>query len=174
MPSTPFLSLRLRSKKDAIRARTRARRVAGLLAFEPHEQTCIAAGTFVIACQALMVFGKARLCFQIENHQLQIFAEAQQSDAEPTPAQHRLAEILPQVDAASLYRLAKPLPTDGMSAEQLDLGWLVRKLEETAAAGVFSEIVKQNQEILALLHELRLFQVQPGRKEEKKSSPHAA
>src|ERR1051325_2451805 len=75
MTITPFLALKIRTKKDAVRARTRARRVAGLLSFDPHEQTCIAAGAFVIACQAMMLFGKARLCFQIESHQLQIFAE---------------------------------------------------------------------------------------------------
>src|SRR5438128_309313 len=55
MTITPFLALKIRSKKDAVRARTRARRVAGLLSFDPYEQTCIAAGVFVIACQALIV-----------------------------------------------------------------------------------------------------------------------
>ncbi len=175
MTITPFLSLKIRTKKDAILARSRARRVAGLLSFAPQEQTCVAAGTFIIASQALSVFGHARLCFQIENHQLQIFAEPRE-DPELTAGStsHRLAGVFPDVNAKTLYRLAKPLPEQAHATEELDLGWIVRKLEETSTCGVFEEITKQNQEILALLHELQLFQGQSAAPPEKKTWPHAA
>src|SRR5687767_1155637 len=107
MTITPFLTLKLRCKKDAVLARLRARRVGGLLSFDPHEQACVAAGTFVIACQALMLFGKARLCFQIENHQLHIFAQDAKADtAEPAvSATKRLAGLFPENDPKSLFRL---------------------------------------------------------------------
>ena len=65
MTITPFLVVNLRGKKDALRVRQRSRRVASLLHFGVHEQTCIAAGAFVVACQALSVLLKPRLCFQI-------------------------------------------------------------------------------------------------------------
>jgi hypothetical protein len=176
MTITPFLALHLGGKKDAVLARQRARRVAGLLSFDPHEQACIAAGTFLVACQALMLFGKARLCFQIENHQLHVFAEeASSAPAKPTqPVAQRLAGLFPETEAKTLFRLVKPLPPQQNSTEEMDVGWLVQKMEETASVGIFEEIVKQNQEILALLHELRLFRADPARKEEKSASPHAA
>ncbi len=173
MTIAPFLMLRLRGKKDALLARQRARRVASLLSFDCHEQACIAAATFVVACQALQVFGKARLCFQIENQQLQIFAENIRAEAFP-PAPKRLAGMFPETDPATLFRLVKQLPPQQAPAEEVELGWLVEKLEETAGSEMFDEIVKQNQEMLALLHELRLFQGQLPRSEEKSTPPHAA
>lgn len=176
MTIAPFLMLRLRGKKDALLARQRARRVASLLSFDCQEQACIAAATFVVACQALTVFGKARLCFQIENHQLQIFAEAIRATPDsqlPTPAK-RLEGLFPEGVSATLFRLAKQLPAQQASADEVELGWLVTKLEETAGTGIFDEIVKQNQEILALLHELRLFREDSINRQEKSPPPHAA
>lgn len=174
MTIPPFLALRLRGKKDAVLARQRARRVASLLRFDLPEQACIAAGTFVVACQALLFYGKARLCFQIENHQLHIFAEdAQANDAIP-PASNRLGKFLPAIDPKTLYRLTKSLPSMDSPAEELDLGWLVSSIEQTAREGVFDELVRQNQEVLSLLSELRLYQGTLKEKEEKPTQPHAA
>jgi len=175
MTITPFLALKLRGKKDAILARQRARRVASLLAFDIHEQACIAAGAFVVACQALKLFGKARLCFQIENHQLQIFAQdVKPATAEPPTVSTRLTGMFPETDPKTLFRLTKQLPAQSGLADEMELGWLVKKVEETACDGIFDEIVKQNQEMLALLHELRLFQAGSSQKPEKSSNPHAA
>jgi hypothetical protein len=172
MTISPFLTLKLRGKKDALLTRQRARRVAGLLCFDPHEQACIAAGAFVVACQALTVFARPRICFQIENHQLHI--HAQETDIAPPAEGQRLAGLLSEVDPKTLFRLTKPLPDQTNSAETMDLGWLVRKVEETACGGLFDEIVKQNQEILALLHEVRLFQAHQAELEQKSPKPHAA
>jgi len=172
MTITPFLSLKLRGKKDAILTRQRARRVASLLCFDPHEQACIAAGTFVIACQALSVFRKARICFQIEHHHLQIFAQ-ETMPAEPADGQ-RIAGILHEVDPKTLFRLTKTLPEQTHATELMDLGWLVRKVEETACDSLFDEMVKQNQEVLALLHEVRLFQANATDDVKKTPPPHAA
>jgi len=176
MTIAPFLALRLRGKKDAVLARQRARRVASILSFDVHEQACIAAGTFVVACQALMLFGKTRLCFQIENHQLQIFAQDldAETDAALQPVSKRLAGIFPEVVPKPLFRLTKPLPPQLHPAEEVDLAWLVNQIEETACHGLFDEIVKQNQEILSLLHELRSNQMILTQKEEKSPNPHAA
>lgn len=175
MTITPFLSLNLRGKKDALMARRRARRVANLLSYEPHEQTCIAAGVFVVACQALALFGKARLHFQIEHHQLHVFAQdAKHESHDPARvAANRIIGLFREPDSKALYRLAKPLPAE-KNIEELDLGWLVKKVEETACNRVFDEITRQNQEVLTLLHALRLYQADSTQKEEKPKTPHAA
>lgn len=170
MTIAPFLMVRLRGKKDAILARQRARRVASLLSFDPKEQACIAAGAFVVACQALTVFGKARLCFQIENHQLQIFAESIRADA----VSERLEELLSNGEGELLYRMTKQLPPDQACADEAELGWLVTEVERAAHSSVFDEIVKQNQETLALLHELRLCRGEAAPRLEKTPPPHAA
>lgn len=172
MTITPFLTLKVRGKKDAVQARQRARRVASLLAFDPHEQACIAAGTFVVACQALVLFGDARLCFRIEGQQLHIFAQDRKTPVDGAPS--RLTGLFPEADPKALLRLVKSLPTQENAAAEAELGWLVKKIEETACDSLFDEIVKQNQEMLALLHELRLYRGDLIQKEEKPANPHAA
>ena len=152
MTITPFLALKLRGKKDAVQARQRGRRVASLLSFDVHEQACIAAGVFVIACEALARFGKAQLCFQIENNQLHVFAESNHL----IKADSRLEGLFPD-DAKLPSRLVKPVPPRENPAEEIELGWVVRQVEKASGESLFDEIVKQNQEILALLHELRLY-----------------
>lgn len=174
MTIAPFLALKLRGKRDAILARQRARRVASLLSFSVPEQACIAAGTFVVACQALELFGQARLFFQIEDQHLHVFARDAKADDPAPPGATRLAGLFPDTDGKALFRLTKPLPPQECAAEQVEIGWLVKKLEETACDGLFAEIAKQNQEVLALLHELRLYRGDLGQKEEKSANPHAA
>ena len=177
MTIAPFLGLKLRGKRDAVLARQRARRVASLLSFDPQEQACIAAGAFLIASQALTLFGRGRLCFQIENGQLQVFAEPRQIPSPKTegePAQSRLAGLSPESDPRTLFRLAKQLPARDAAADEVELAWLVKKVEETAGESLFDEIVKQNQEMLALLHELRLYRGDLTPKEKKTPNPHAA
>jgi hypothetical protein len=85
-----------------------------------------------------------------------------------------IAGSLLEVDPKSLFRLAKPLPEQTNAAELMDLGWLVRKVEETACGGLFDEVVKQNQEILALLHEVRLFQANRAESVQKPPNSQAA
>jgi hypothetical protein len=176
MAITPFLTLKIRGKKDAVLARQRSRRIATLLSFDPHEQACIAAGSFVIACQALVLFSKARLCFQIDNHQLQIFAQEAKPDANDgaRPISGRLAGLLPEMEGKMLFRLTKLLPPQENAAETLDLAWLVREVEKATCNSLFDEIIKQNQEVLALLHEVRLHRDPISEKEKKSANHHAA
>jgi hypothetical protein len=175
MTITPFLTLILRGKKDALYARQKARRVANLLGYDPQEQACIAAGAFVVACQALALFGKARVCFQIENQHFEVFAQELKSESAKAALANRITGLFRAVEPKTLYRLSKPLPPEqSPHLDEMDLGWLVNKVEETAASGLFDEIVKQNQEMLTLLHELRLCQAALNRNEEKPRNPHAA
>jgi hypothetical protein len=145
--------------------------VASLLQFGVHEQACISAGTFVVACQALTLMQRPRLCFQIENHQLHVFAQCDEP-AESSPSS-RLSGLLGEEQPAP-YRLTKPLPPQADTAEEMDLGWLVQKIEQAAHESLFDEIAKQNQEVLALLHDLRLYQGAIQENAQKPSNPHAA
>jgi hypothetical protein len=172
----PFLTLKLAGRKDALFARQRARRVASLLAYDFHEQACIAAGTFVIACQALVSFGKARLCFQIENHQLNVFAQDARPETEQLAAHFskRMAGMFQDADTKTPYRLSKPLPAQDSTTAEIELGWIVNQVEQNSSCGIFDEIIRQNQEILTLLHEVRLIHGHAAKKEEKTANPNAA
>lgn len=192
MTITPFLTLKLRGKKDALLARQRARRVARLLCFNEHEQACIAAGVFVIACQALTHTGSARLSFQIDNRQLQVLVDTAKDSAQtpragdenpagPSPAPRtgadstnsRLQGMFVE-PAQPMLQLAKALPAREMLVDEAEMGWLVRQVEETAGESLFEEISRQNQEVLGLLHELRLCRATSGENGENLRSPHAA
>ena len=165
MTAPPFLSFAVRGKKDAIRVRQRARQIASLLRFPIHEQACIAAGAFLIACQAHDQVGRFVLCFQIDDNQLHIYARSA-SDASELPARiNRVAAV-----SENVLQLLKPLPAE-MHLAEADLAWMVRSMEETPTS-LFEEIVKQNQEVLTLLHELQASWRQ--RVEEQPARPHAA
>ena len=74
MAARPFLTVAIRGQKDAVRIRHRARQIASLLHYPVHEQTCVAAATFVIACQALRLPGRHVIHFTIDNNQLHVDA----------------------------------------------------------------------------------------------------
>src|ERR1043165_5470167 len=171
MTITPFLTLNLLGRKDILRVRQHARRVASLLSFDIFEQACIAAGAFVVACQALVLYGKAKICFQIENNQLCVFAKPEQADI----GGKRLAAHFQDMDSKSIMRLAKPLPPQhDVPADEIELGWMAEKVERTACKGLFDEIIRQNQEILTLLHELRMCRREDAGKATNLTQPDAA
>ncbi len=153
MSANPFLTLTVRGKREVLVLRQKARWIAQLLRFAPLEQTCIAAGAFAVACQAQGELGKARICFQIEQGQLHIFV---QESTQEKP----------------LLRLVKPLPPERGLAE-VDIAWVVGSLDH-AGGTMFDEIVKQNQEVLSLLHELQASGGYPQPQEEKPKNPSAA
>jgi hypothetical protein len=166
MPPPPFLTFAVRRKRDVVRVRHCARQVAALLHFPNTEQACIAAGAFTVACQALAALREFLLCFQIRDGQLHVYAR--RSYTEPAPP-NPSAEV-PSGPAEGILRLAKPLPEDRVLSE-VDVAWLVQ-LSEEENGGIFEEIVKQNQEVLALLHELHVAQKQA--EAGKPAQPYAA
>ncbi len=165
MTARPFLTVRIRGQKDAIRVRHRARQIASLLHFPIHEQACAAAATFVIACQVLRLPGRHAIRFTIDNEHLHVDAQAV-GDGAPV---NRVAPLIEQPAEAPL-RLVKRLPADRPLAEP-DLAWLVKRTEEVPA-GLFEEIIRQNQEVLTLLHELHAIHQHPEAGET--ARPHAA
>jgi hypothetical protein len=166
MTTSPFLTVPIHGQKDALRIRHRARQIASLLHYPPHEQTCIAAGTFVIACQLLNLPGKHAVAFTIDNGHLHVQAEPVEPRDGPV---NRLMSLIGAPAEAPLH-LVKPLPADRPLADA-DLAWLVANTQD-APIGLFEEIVRQNQEVLTLLHDLHALQPQPAPGE--RPRPHAA
>src|SRR5437016_5999603 len=70
MHTPPLLLIEVRRRRDALRARCQARRVAGLLGFNPSEQACIAALVFEVACHALRQATPTGLRFSVERDRL--------------------------------------------------------------------------------------------------------
>ncbi len=150
----PIVNLPLRTKRDLLLARQRARQIARLLHFETHDQACIAAGTFAIALQALQVDEPSCLSIQIAHGKLEVFART-------------------QTEKVGL-RLSKPLPPSVREVAAEDLTWILHQLTQQAPRNVFEEIHHQNQEMLALLHALRQAQSQLALLKGSPSSPSAA
>ena len=136
--STPFLSLPVAARRDVVLARDRARQVAGLLGFDALEQACVAAAVFEIASQAREA-GRSMLHFQVEGDLFQVFAMPQVTSVTGRPGGLRLEKILPKKEPALALE---------------DVPWAVRQLAEQSPASLFSEIKRQNQELLYTLAEL--------------------
>jgi hypothetical protein len=167
MTAHPFSTFPVRGKKDAIRARHRARQIASLLRFPIQEQACIAAGTFAVVCQALEALGKALLCFQLEENHLQVYIR---TDCRAERQSRRTRRESADRDGPSLMRLVKRLPEEQPMSEA-DLAWLIHNADESPVE-LFEEVVKQNQEMLSLLHELAASQ--RHEKEDQPVHPSAA
>lgn len=175
MSASSFLTLRVHRRADVLRLRQQARRVAGLLRFEDHEQACIAAGSFLVACAAIERLGSADVCFQLNQNQLHIFAQGIGDESEPpsaSPPRKQRQRPKPQ-HTDPLPRLVKDLPAEQALLEP-DVAWLVQGLAQWAPSTLFDEIVHQNREVLALLHALRTCQGSLRRQEEGPTNPSAA
>ncbi len=146
-----LLILPLVSKRDVLLARQRARQIAALFHFPAQEQSCIAAGAFAVAAQALRETKTAELCFQVVDRKLLIFPRARKVEVQPgTPAP-------PNTGTATdgLLRLVKALPPAGAEFPPEDMVWLVNQLHQGGRFNLFEEIQHQNQEMLALIHGLQ-------------------
>src|SRR5262249_34674724 len=106
------------------------------------------------------------LCFQLEANQLHVFARAGKNSEK---FGNRIAALLVPQGQAPL-RLSKPLPAEQTVAES-DLAWLVQNGSDPTA-DLFEEVIRQNQEVLTLLHELRA--CQKHRDEGQPARPNAA
>jgi hypothetical protein len=139
--STSFFVLLVRSRRDVVLARERARQIAGLLGFDALEQAGIGAAVFEIASRAREQSGRAALQFQAEDGTFRV-----------VPAPSPLRELSAQ---PSGLRLEKPLPRKEPAVGPEDMAWVVRQLALLAPANVFAEIQRQNQEFLRVLADLQ-------------------
>ena len=140
MTPEPFLVAPLRSCRDLLHARHRARQVAQLLKFGEYDIVCIAAGAFLVAQQGRQAFRRAELCFALVERRLRVFARSRNSQ---------------KTRCEGLYVLSKPLPQHDQPLPGEDIGWLLEQVERLAPAAPQDEISRQNQEVLTLLLALR-------------------
>jgi hypothetical protein len=162
-----LVTLPLRSHRDILLARQKARQIAVLFHFQPQDQVCIAAGAFAVAAQALRHSRSAELRIQIDNTALHVFARVKGSA-------HLARKKNQALRSACSLRLVKTLPTSGPEFAVEDLAWLVGQLSRGAPHRIFEEIDQQNQEVLALLHALQSARTKIEQLEGKQLTPFAA
>jgi hypothetical protein len=141
-----LMTLTLRSKRDILLARQRARQIAALFQFEAKEKACIAAGSFAIATQALQQSRSSQLCIQTESDTLHIFTKSRGNGV-----------------AEKSMRLVKRLPRTAAEFAAEDIQWLCKQLNHQSTLHVFEEIHHQNREMLAVLHALHVAQAEVER-----------
>src|SRR5437868_7404274 len=145
------LTLALRSKRDVLLARQRARQTAVLFHFEPHDQACIAAGAFAVATEALRRSKSGQLWIQIEDGTLRIFSR----EGGAKPSAPSLKDQNERGLGVVSLQLLKPLPPAAAEFSAEDLSWIMTQLDQLTHFNMFEEIERQNHEMLALLHALR-------------------
>jgi hypothetical protein len=139
--NTSLLVLHVRSNRDVLLARGRARQVARLLGYDVLGQAGVAAAVFEIACRARTHRHRAALHFQVQDNVLHVFAR-------PVTSAGRAG-------AGCGFRLQKPLPENPPQVGLQDIGLAVRLLDVQSPPDLFAEIRRQNQELLHTLAELR-------------------
>ncbi len=152
---TSLLTLRVRSRRDVLVARQRARQVAGLLRFSPRRQHMIAAAVFEIAFGLTRRPGGGTLQFELHGDAFHVFT----SDLPARmPGMQRLVQLLP--DPAQT-----PAPED--------LPWLMEQLMWHTPRNVFEEIHLQNRVLLDALRELEAHEVGTNRGGRERHNPAA-
>jgi hypothetical protein len=171
--TTSTFSLTLRSSRDLLAARHRARQMAGLLGFEPREQSFIAAAVFEIARAAFRPPGRATLKFQVTGDTLQVFSDSPAPPAPLSPwgkqtgtrlSRQRVGRLPaePGPGAAPPLRLEKPLPKKTPALTHQDLGWAFQELARLTPLNLLEEIRQQNRELLLLFQELHQRRAEPA------------
>lgn len=164
--NTPLLTLKIRSQRDVLMARQRARQVAGVLGYEPREQTFIAAAVFEIARSALRPGGRSTLTFHTDYRALHVRA----ARSEPPVRKGLSVQISrwlidrllcePGYAAGAVLRLEKPLPKQGPTLSGEDAAWAVQHLTEMTPFDVVAELQQQNREMLQLYQDLQARQAE--------------
>ncbi|MBM4072797.1 MAG: hypothetical protein FJ271_28300 [Planctomycetes bacterium] len=119
---TRLFALGVCSPRDQLRARQRARQIAGLLGFEACQQAALAAEVF-----AWLRAGRhsvsTRIAFVVVDRSLKVELGAR--------------------------RLSAPLP-DKLPHAVEDVGWMIRELDRQAPFVIMEEVDAQNRELLAV------------------------
>jgi hypothetical protein len=154
---TPILTLKIRNRRDVLRARQRARQIAGLLGFELLEKTAIACAVFEIARRACRSMGGSAIRFQLDESTLAVF---------PVKCGHGRADVdlhsswdskpfhpaEPATD--SMLRLDRPQPSRALPLDRESLAFVAAELSRLTPFDVFEEIHQHNQELLDVCQQL--------------------
>ncbi len=164
--STLLFSVPIRSKKDLLCARQRARQLAHWFRFGPHDEALIVAGTFAVGLKAREVGPRFEICFSVEHHQLVVHVRWQDS---PNLPKNHVAE-----GDRVLLKLTKMLPQASLIPSPEEVSWVLGQVDRQAHPDLFAEVSRQNQEILILLHELQLVPEFGGKRDQGRTNPTAA
>jgi hypothetical protein len=133
---TSLLTLRVRSRRDILVARQRARQIAGLLRFSPRRQYAIGAAVFEIALNLTHQPGGGSLQFELHDETLHVGARDRHLQV---PGLHSLSECVPDPEQ---------LPA------REDLPWLIEQLMWYTPLNLFEEIRQHNRALLDALQAL--------------------
>jgi hypothetical protein len=137
----PIISLRIRQSRDTLRARQRARQIAGLLGYQGLERSMISAKVFALALRALEKANGAKMLFRLIGDRLQVVCQY-------LPGQ---SGNLPSGCGKKCARLAFPPPQQPRQLEASDLPWLARELGRMTPLDPAEEVKLLRQELSLLL-----------------------
>src|SRR5215471_4290650 len=178
-----ILNVTIKQEPDIVRARQRARQLAGLLGFDLQEQTRIATAVSEIARNAFTYAGGGKVAFELEGKTTPQVFLIHISDQGPgitaLPAilsgeyksktgmglgilgTHRLmnqVEIDTSSDRGTTVHLKKLLPAKAPLLTSQHVSRIAEELAQQQLQDPFEEIRQQNQELLQTLGELRIRQ----------------
>ena len=156
----PLYSLKVRSRRDILLARQRARQLSGLLGFEPGDQLLLGAAVFEFTWSAYQSRGRVVLHFELVEDRLRVFCSRPESAKQEE--ERRVAElrsrgsrgqrraVLPLPVAELAVCLEKPLPAQPGPLPVEDIAWSMRELARQTPLNLFEEIRQCNMELLRL------------------------
>src|SRR5262249_44179775 len=138
-------TVKLRTPRDVIVARQRARQIAGLLGFAPEEQAFITAAVGEVARS----IGRGTLDFQVDDNILRVAPATREPGHNTLP--HARA---PRVAGPNSLRTEKALPSKATALDPDHLAWAIQELEHLTPLNVAEEVRQQDRELLRVMHEL--------------------
>ncbi len=180
MVAKALLTVALHYEQDVVVARQRARQVAGLIGFDPQDQTRIATAVSEIARNAFRYAGGGKVEFQLEGESVPQVLLMRVRDEGPGIAaleevlsgQYRsrtgmgigivgVHRLMDQVDiqttpgAGTDVVLKKILPPRAPLVTRSDLARIANDLATRTPVGAYEELQEQNRELVRALGELR-------------------
>jgi signal transduction histidine kinase/CheY-like chemotaxis protein len=170
--TAPILTLEIRSDRDVVLARQRARQIAGLLGFDAQDQTRIATAVSEMARNAFRYAGSGKIQFSLEIERslfvvlitdrgglsAEAVADTEQGAGAGIVAARRLMDefdIQFTPDHGTRVVLGKYLPRRSTHPTAERLSWIADELARQRPSDPLEEIQQQNQELLRTLVELR-------------------
>jgi hypothetical protein len=127
-----ILTLKVRGKRDVLRARQRVRQIARLLGYEPLEQSWIAACAFEMARNGARSGRGASLVIYLEGSLLRMVLSGS------------------NLQISNYRPCLFSLPNKPSTLDRYDLPWIVDQLNRFTPLNLFEEFQQQNHEILQL------------------------
>jgi signal transduction histidine kinase/CheY-like chemotaxis protein len=175
--SKPILTMEVRLEHDVVLARQRARQIAGLLGFEPQDQTRIATAVSEIARNAFQYAGGGKVEFLISGDKTQMLEARVTDTGVGIPNLSSILggsyvsqtgmglgligakRLMDNFDIATGPRgtiviVGKHLPAGSPPISRAQMGRITQDIAILKGDDPFAEIQRQNQELLATMGEL--------------------